>query len=180
MLILLDRDGTINTDLPKGVLSSDQLVLLPGAAAAIRKLNEAQIPVAIVTNQSAVGKGLITHVQLHGIESHFKTLLAAEGAHVDEIYSCTDHPDKPTDMRKPNAGMLLRAMQDFKSDPHETWMVGDALRDIEAGAKAGCHRALVMTGKGKATFAAGLPTALDPVTIAVDLWDAVCHIVPSN
>ena len=151
MLVLLDRDGVINHDSPTGITSVDGLRIIEGSAEAIARLNAAQIKLAVVTNQSVVGKGLITREELDAIHEKLKQMLQSVGAHLDGLYVCTDHPNQPTHRRKPEPGMLLEALGEFSASPAETPMVGDALRDLQAACSAGCIPHLVRTGKGAQT-----------------------------
>lgn len=151
MLVLFDRDGVINVDTPEGITQPEQLRLIDGSAQAIARLNQAGIKVAVITNQSVVGKGLISEAQLHEIHAFLTSLLAEHGAHLDAIYWCGDAPDAPSHRRKPAAGMLHEALADFGENPAETPMVGDALRDLQAAQVAGCPAHLVLTGKGQKT-----------------------------
>jgi len=177
MLALLDRDGVINVDRPDSVKIPDELILLPGAADAVARLNAAGWQVAVITNQSVVGRGIISEAALAAIHTRLRTLLAAEGARLDAIYYCPDHPDAPTPRRKPGAAMLYEALAYFGATATHTPMIGDALRDMQAAAEAGCPRYLVRTGKGAATLAAGIPEHLQPVSVCDDLAAAVAHIV---
>lgn len=150
-LVLLDRDGVINVDSPDGITSPEQLRLIDGSAQAIAQLNAAGARVAVITNQSVVGKGLIDEAQLHDLHDYLMVQLAQHGAQLDGIYWCPDAPDAATDRRKPAAGMLHEALRDFGADAQSTPMVGDALRDLQAGQAAGCEAHLVRTGKGAKT-----------------------------
>ncbi|MEX2642974.1 MAG: HAD-IIIA family hydrolase [Acetobacterales bacterium] len=172
-LVLLDRDGVLNVDRPKSVRSPEELEMLPGAAAAVARLNRAGVRVAVVTNQSVVGRGLIDAAMLERIHERLSGALATSGAHLDALLSCPDHPDRPTPRRKPGPGMLQEALAAFGAEAAETPMVGDALRDLQAAAAAGCPRILVRTGKGAETEAAGLPEAVRPVACFDDLSAAV-------
>lgn len=172
-MLLLDRDGVINIDRPDSVKSPDELVLLPGSAAAIARLNVARITVAVVTNQSVVGRGVISAGQLDAIHERLAGLLAREGARLDALHVCTDPPGAPSQRRKPRPGMLIEALRRFAAEPHQTPMIGDDLRDLEAAHAAGCPRVLVRTGKGAATQAAGIPASLLPVAVHADLAAAV-------
>ena len=180
MLVMLDRDGVINEDRADSVKSIDELVLIEGAAQAIAKLNHAQAKVAIITNQSVVGRGTITSQQLDTIHDHLRALLAQHGAHVDAIYVCADHPDAASNRRKPAAGMLHEALQHFSADPSQSPMVGDALRDLQAAHAAGCPRYLVKTGKGAALLQEGVPQSLNPVVLCDDLAAAVDVILEAR
>ncbi len=178
-LILLDRDGVINIDRPDSVKSVDECVMIAGSAAAIALLNQAGIKVCVITNQSVVGRAIISASQLDAIHHHLKQELAKAGAHLDEILACFDTPDYPTHRRKPNAGMLEEAMQMFDVLPSETLMIGDAVTDLQAAASAGCVRALVRTGKGAITQHNALLKTLEPVALFDDLAHAVDHYLQS-
>lgn len=177
MLVLLDRDGVINKDLPQGVLLPEQFEMFPFVPSALSMLKQAGFKLAIVTNQSAIGTGLLTEQTLEYIHSQLQDKLLASGALIDRFYFCPDRPDKPTHRRKPNPGMLEEALADFKANPKRTPMVGDALRDLEAAAAAGCPRILVKTGKGEKTLEAGIPSHLHPVVIVRDLEEAARYIL---
>ncbi|NWH08714.1 MAG: HAD-IIIA family hydrolase [Alphaproteobacteria bacterium] len=177
MLILLDRDGVLNEDRNPGVTSPGELVLLPGAPEAVARLNAAGHKVALITNQSVVGRGIIPPAMLETIHGHLREGLAAKGAHLDLILACTDPPWAATERRKPRPGMLREAMQHFRERPENAIMVGDALRDMEAAAEAGCRRILVRTGKGRATQASGLPAHVMPVAVYENLSEAADAIV---
>ena len=148
-LVLLDRDGVINVDLGRSVLSPDELVLHEGAAAAIAALNKAGVKVAVCTNQACVGRGEITAAELDAIHETLKVKLAAEGAYLDALYAATDAGASAR--KKPAPGMLFEALEKFGALAAETPFVGDALRDLEAAWAAGCKAVLVATGKGQET-----------------------------
>ncbi len=175
-LILLDRDGVINVDRPDSVKSRDEFDVLPGVIAAIKLLNEASIPIAIVTNQAVVGRGELTGEGLEEIHEYFKDILNKKGAFIDKIYACTS-TDPQNSYRKPNPGLLLEALNDFQVKPHEAILIGDALRDLEAASAIKCPRILVRTGKGLETLQKGLPPTVLPVTIFNNLYEAVSHLL---
>ncbi|QQS13585.1 MAG: HAD-IIIA family hydrolase [Rhodospirillales bacterium] len=173
-LVLLDRDGTINVDRADSVKTPGELILIPGAAAAIARLNEAGVRVAVVTNQSIVGRGVIGQDMLDRIHLEMRERLAREaGARLDAVFECVDPPDRAGERRKPNPGMLREALRRFGASAAETPMIGDDLRDLQAAKAAGCPRVLVRTGKGAATQAAGVPADLLPVAVHADLAAAV-------
>ena len=172
-LVLLGRDGVINDDRAAGVKTPDELVLLSGSAAAIARLNTASVKVAVVTNQSAVGRGRLSPQALERIHAELRTRLARDGAHLDALLVCTDPPDRASPRRKPGAGMLLEALRQFRATADDTPMIGDDLRDLQAAKAAGCRRVLVRTGKGAAVQATGVPVDLLPVAVHADLAAAV-------
>jgi len=179
-LVMLDRDGVLNEDRPEGVLRPDNLVMLPRAAEAVGRLNAAGVKVAVVTNQSSVGRGAIDEAMLERINARLHLALAAAGAHLDALLFAPDAPGAATERRKPGPGMLREALAAFDAVPGDSPMIGDALRDLEAAAAAGCPRVLVRTGKGASTEAEGLPEAVQPVAVYGDLWDAVDHLLEAG
>lgn len=146
-VVFLDRDGVINRNRKDYVKSREEFVLLPGAAEAIRKLNDASIPVVVVTNQSCVGRGIITEERLNDIHEYMRELLAERGARVDAIYYCPDAPFQDSDCRKPKEGMLLKAARELNIDLSGSWMLGDSETDMEAGKRAGCQTHLIHEGE---------------------------------
>lgn len=172
-LVLLDRDGVLNEDRPGAVRAPDQLVMVPRAAAAVARLNRAGVPVAVVTNQSAVGRGLVDAAMLERIHERLRAHLAREGAHVDALLVAPEAPEDAGPRRKPAPGMLREALERFGAAPERSPMIGDQLRDLEAAAALCCPRILVLTGKGRATRADGFPARVRPVAVYEDLWAAV-------
>lgn len=149
--VFLDRDGTI-TRLDGYLTSPNQVRLLPDVAASLAKLKHAGFLCILVTNQSAVGRGMIKPNELDAIHAELYRLLAATGAQLDAIYSChecptvddetiVEHPD-----RKPGPGMLLRAASELNVVLSSSWMIGDRLADVLAGVNAGCRSIRVRTG----------------------------------
>ncbi|HEU0071998.1 MAG TPA: D-glycero-beta-D-manno-heptose 1,7-bisphosphate 7-phosphatase [Alphaproteobacteria bacterium] len=158
--VFLDRDGTIVEDVDY-LTRPDQLRLIPGAAAAIRGINQMGYAAVIVTNQSAVARGMLSESALAEVHVRLREMLAAAGAHIDGIYHCPHLPDgqiaqyaRQCDCRKPAPGMLLQAARDLGIDLPASIMIGDSLRDLEAGKAAGCRQSiLVKTGQGSAAAA---------------------------
>ena len=177
MLVLLDRDGVLNVNRPDYVKTPAELVLLPGAAAAVARLNRAGHRVMVCTNQSAVGRGIIDLAMLERIHQKLAGELRVAGGKIDRVLACTDPPWAATDRRKPGPGMLREAMQSARIAAADTVMIGDHLRDLEAAAAAGCRRILVRTGDGAATQAKGIPPALLPLTVCDDLAAAVTALL---
>jgi len=180
--VLLDRDGTLVEELDY-LSDPAQLRLIAGAAGAVRRLNEAGVPVIIVTNQSMIARGIGTEADLALVHERLVTLLQAEGARLERIYYCPHHPNigappyrAACDCRKPLPGLLSRAAIDLDLDLPRSTMIGDSLRDLEAGDAAGCGTLiLVRTGHGAAeeseTKAAKLghrPIIHDDLAAAVD------------
>jgi len=179
-LVLLDRDGILNEDRRDYVKTPDELVMIPGAAAAVARLNRAGVATAVCTNQSSVGRGIVRPEMIERIHARLAQNLSAAGAHIDAIFVCPDPPGAPSRCRKPAPGMLIDAMRRFGAAPAETPFLGDQLGDLEAAAAAGCPRHLVRTGRGPETQAAGLPAAVLPVGVHEDLDAAVTAILGAS
>jgi histidinol-phosphate phosphatase family protein len=131
--VFLDRDGTIIRDTAY-VREADDVELLPGAAASIRRLNERGLPVIVVTNQSGIARGLLTEQDYERVRMRLDKLLAAEGAHIDASYHCPHHPDfsGPCQCRKPGLKLYKQAAADHGLDLGRSFYVGDRRRDVEA------------------------------------------------
>ena len=140
----LDRDGVLIVDC-RYPHRPDQLVLIPGAAEAVKRLNDAGFVTVIVTNQSGVARGMFSEETMHGFNALLVQRLAEAGAHIDAVYACPfhaeavddryRHPDHPD--RKPNPGMLLKAVAEHDLDPARSLMIGDQASDMEAARRAG-------------------------------------------
>lgn len=142
--VIFDRDGVLNVD--HGYVGQvERLEWMPGARRAIRRLNDATVLAIVATNQSGVARGLFTEEDVRRVHAAMQTDLAREGARIDAFYVCPfhseavvpayAHPDHPD--RKPNPGMVKRAIADFDLDPERTVLVGDQPRDVEAARRAG-------------------------------------------
>ncbi len=142
--VFLDRDGVLIEDTGYPHLES-QLRMTPGAGAAVRRLNEAGYRCVIVTNQSGVARGMFTEDQMHAFNALVVRRLAEAGGEIAAVYACPfhadgvveryTHPDHPD--RKPNPGMILRAVADLGIDPTRSLMIGDQPSDMEAARRAG-------------------------------------------
>ena len=130
--VFLDRDGTIMRDTAY-VREPDDVELLPGAAGAIRRLNEAPMPVIVVTNQSGIARGLLTEQDYERVRMRLDKLLTAEGARIDASYHCPHHPDftGPCQCRKPGVKLFRQAAAEHDLDLSRSYYVGDQRRDVE-------------------------------------------------
>jgi len=183
--VFFDRDGTLIED--AGYLSSpEEVEVLPGAAEAVRRLNQAGFLVVVVSNQSGVARGMFTTDDVERVNERIRQLLDAEGARVDAFYYCPHLPTgtapayaKDCECRKPKPGMLYEAAQDLDIDLTESFMVGDALRDVQAGRAAQCQTifvgALSDTDPETLNELEGLATPL-----AGNLLEAVELILPAS
>jgi D-glycero-D-manno-heptose 1,7-bisphosphate phosphatase len=182
--VFLDRDGTVIEEV--GYLSDlKQLRLIPGAAASIRRLNEAGLKVVLVTNQSGVARGYFTEAFVRQTHELLGKMLGLEGARFDGIYYCPHHPkagDSPytgaCDCRKPGTGMLEQAARELDIDVKASFVVGDKWSDVELGQRAGAHAILVRSGYAPDDPGNARPARLsDPEFIAETLTEAADWIV---
>ena len=151
-LIILDRDGVINEDSPHYIKSVDEWVPIPGSIEAIAALVNAGHTIAVATNQSGIARQLFDEAALEAMHARMCSLVEQAGGHIAHIAWCPHGPDDNCNCRKPAPG-LLEAIRDTLgySSLENSWMVGDSLRDLQAGDEAGCRLALVKTGKGEKT-----------------------------
>lgn len=147
--VFLDRDGVLNVTAPEGewVTDPDAMILLPGAAAALRRLNEAGWLAIVVTNQRGVDLGLMTEAELGEVHDRMRALLAAEGAHLDDLLYCPHAKDIGCPCRKPAPGMILEGARRHGVDVGASWMIGDRASDVRCGARAGA-RTIFLTAEG--------------------------------
>ena len=150
--VFFDRDGTLIRD-PGYISHPDQVELLDGAAEAVKEMQLLGYKTVVVSNQPGVAKGILTEETLEQIHERLRELVAQKGASLDAIYYCPFHPDgavpkyrKDSDWRKPRPGMLLAAAGEMDIDLTKSWMIGDSLRDTEAGRSAGCKTILIIAG----------------------------------
>ena len=180
MLVLLDRDGVLNEQRSDYVKNPHELRLIPGAVEAVAALCRAGYRIAVVTNQSCIGRGIIDTEMLGRIHRRLREAVAGGGGWLDEIYHCPDAPWAATERRKPAPGMLREALARFGAAASDTPMIGDSLGDLEAAAALGCPRILVRTGSGAATQAAGVPPHVMPVAVHRDLAAATRALIEAG
>lgn len=178
--ILLDRDGVINFDSPDYILSPEQWKPIPGSLEAIAKLTQANIAVAIVSNQSAVGRGMIDSDTFQNI--HAKMLLSIEalGGRVDHVAYCPHAPDDGCTCRKPLPGMIFESLAalNLSDQAQSVYMIGDSLRDMQAAWAAQVAGILVQSGYGDATDILARARLHNPDTQSFpDLAAAICSIL---
>ena len=147
--IFLDRDDTLIED-PGYINNPEQVTLLDGVAEALIQLKALGYLLVVVSNQSAVARGIVTEKVLSQIHNRLEQLLSEKGASLDKIYYCPYHPDgviqkyrKQSKFRKPNPGMLLEAADDMNIEVGESWCIGNSSSDVEAGQRAGCRTVLL-------------------------------------
>jgi len=164
--VFLDRDGTIVVD--AGYLHQPEAVqLVPGAAQAIHRLNQARWPVVTVSNQSGIARGLFTASDYHRVQRRLGELLAAETARIDASFFCPHHPEFTglCDCRKPGLKLFREAATQLGIDLRHSWFVGDRPSDVAPARSLGGRGLLVLTGEGVAhqaeARALGVPAVTD-------------------
>lgn len=176
MAVFLDRDGVINEDRDDYVKNVSELRVFPFAPKAIRRLNDAGLPVFVVSNQQAVAKGIIAEEDLREMEDEISRRVEAAGGRIDAFYYCRHLSTENCACRKPQPGLLLEAAREHGIDLSQSVIVGDNEKDIIAGKAAGCGAAvLVLTGKHDRESAGRLPCR--PDYIAESLADAADYIL---
>ncbi len=146
--VFLDRDGTIIAE-KKYLHRVEDIEILPGAGAALKRLQNAGFRLFIVSNQAGVGRGYFSMADVEKVNRHLLNQLAREGVHFQEIYIAPEAPDQPSRSRKPSPQSLFDARDQFGIDLPESYMIGDKLIDLECGWNAGVRKSiLVRTGYG--------------------------------
>ena len=149
-LVILDRNGSINLHRDDFVKSETEWTPLPRALEAIARLNHAGWHVVIASNQSGLGRGLFDVASLNAMHAKMHKMLAAVGGRVDAIFYCPHSPDEDCACRKPKPGLFLQIGERYGVDLANVPTAGDSLRDLQAGAAAGCEPHLLLTGMGAA------------------------------
>lgn len=180
--VFLDRDGVLNRKQPPStyVTTPDELEVLPGVGAAVRRLNEANYLCIVVTNQRGIGRGLMTASDLEAVHAKLIAELAADGAALDGIRHCPhDHLNtseidgngaEPCRCRKPAPGMILDAMSDHGIDRSGSILIGDSQSDIEAASSAGIGAIYIGPASDAQRWTCDSP---QPLTACDDLGEAV-------
>lgn len=176
-IILLDRDGVINQDSDAYVKSVDEWQPIPGSIKSIAALSKAGFQIFVVTNQSGIARGYYDEATLQAMHDKMTALITAEGGSIQGIEYCPHGPDDDCQCRKPKSGMIEKIEAqlgvNFKQIP--AIMVGDSLRDLEAGHVRGCQPVLVLTGKGRQTQYKDIPFAFEVYTDLAAFSIALLH-----
>jgi D-glycero-D-manno-heptose 1,7-bisphosphate phosphatase len=181
--IFLDRDGTIIEE--KGYICRlRQSEIFPFSAEAVRLMNEHHFKAIVITNQSAIARGICSREQVETIHREIAETLAKQSAVIDRFYYCPFHPEaaipecrKKSGWRKPLPGMIFQAAADFHIDLSQSYMVGDDLVDIETGKNAGCKTILVLTGKGRQAREQLPAWSIQPDIVSENILTAIREIV---
>lgn len=175
--IFLDRDGVICQNREDYVKEWSEFRFLPRVAEALRRLQEEGFLLVVVTNQSAINRGLVSAESVDQINARMSQELQREGVHLDAIYYCPHRPDEDCNCRKPKPGLLVEAVSELGIAPQRSYLIGDALSDIEAGQTVGLVTVLVLSGKGRETLGRLSHGDLNPAHVSPDLRSAVDWIL---
>ena len=136
--IFLDRDGVLNKNKDDYVKNISELEIFPFISEPIRKFQSAEFKIIVITNQSAINRGLMTEKNLNEIHEKIQSFLIQNDTKIDYFYYCPHTPNENCSCRKPKSGLLLKAIDDFSIDVNNSWFIGDRDSDIQAGKSVGC------------------------------------------
>ena len=183
--LFLDRDGVIIENRDAYVRSWEDVTFIPDVLRALAKISQSPFPILIVTNQSAIGRGILTLAQAQDINRQILETIRLNDGRVDDIYICPHTPANHCDCRKPEPGLFLRAAADYSIDLSHSIMIGDTLNDLLAGQNAGLvNNALVLSGLGLSQLDLPLPPKLnsflvfDALPVALDHFSS--YIMQTN
>jgi D-glycero-D-manno-heptose 1,7-bisphosphate phosphatase len=171
---ILDRDGVLNREAEEGWLSTpEQWEWEKGSLEALQRLSRAGLKISVVSNQSGIGRGLVSREEVDRLHRWLAEKLAAQGVELSGIYICPHAPDEGCACRKPLPGLVRQAIDGSGVGPERSILIGDDKRDLEAGQAAGVRTALVLTGKGNR-----VRDQIDPDSLVFrNLMEAVFSVV---
>ncbi|MEX2131984.1 MAG: D-glycero-beta-D-manno-heptose 1,7-bisphosphate 7-phosphatase [Pseudohongiellaceae bacterium] len=176
-LVILDRDGVINQDSDTYIKAIDEWVPIPGSLEAIAALSKAGYLVFVATNQSGLGRGMFSEIDLANIHQKMISLVEALGGRIDGVFYCPHLPAENCACRKPKIGMLDAIAMEFNVKLVGAPFIGDSLKDVQAAKAAGCTPMLVRTGKGLDTIKTARPADLAGVSVFDDLGAAADYVL---
>ena len=178
--LFLDRDGVFIENCANYVRSWEDVQFFPQALMALARIRKIPYKIIVVTNQSAVGRGIISLETAVALNERILEVVRAGNGRIDASYLCPAKPGTNDPCRKPRPGMLLQAAQEHNLDLSQSYMIGDALTDIQAGQAAGVQQAsLLLTGRGKPQSELPLAQELPNFATFPALADALIHLFPS-
>jgi histidinol-phosphate phosphatase family protein len=179
--IFIDRDGVIIENRDDYVRAWDDVLIFPQALRALSRINDSEYKIVIITNQSAVGRGLISLSTADEISQRLIAEIHSAGGRIDGVFMCPHAPEFGCSCRKPKPGLLLAAAEELSLNLKQSIMIGDALTDIMAGQTAGVrNNIMVLTGRGAEQSKLSHPEGLKPFDIYDSLLGAVNHLFSSS
>lgn len=180
-VVFLDRDGVINRDSPDYIKSWAEFEFFPGSLEALRRLTEAGFALILITNQSAINRGLMSVEALEYLFYKMKQAVAHKGGDITDIFYCPHVPEDNCDCRKPRPGLIRDACLRYHLDLSAACMIGDNVKDIECGRAAGCGATiLVRTGHGVQAEQDLREKGIQPSFVAADLLEAARWLTDSR
>jgi len=137
--VFFDRDGVINKERKDYVKTVHELEIFPNVAKSIKLLKNQGFSIVVVSNQSAINRGYTNHDNVKAIHNKLQEYLLQNETSIDAFYYCPHRPDENCECRKPKPGLLLKAIQELKIDPSQSWIIGNNESDITAGKNVGCR-----------------------------------------
>jgi D-glycero-D-manno-heptose 1,7-bisphosphate phosphatase len=172
--IFLDRDGVIIENRPNYVRSWNDVLFYQHSLSALAKISKSHFKIVIVTNQSAVGRGILPLSAARKINQRLVDVIEEAGGRIDGVFMCPHAPEDGCDCRKPEPGLLLRAAQNLSLDLGRSIIIGDAVSDLLAGQNAGVlTRILLKSGRGQEQYKLSHSMQLDPFLVYETLADAL-------
>ncbi len=176
--IFLDRDGVVIENRADYVRSWADVEIFPYAIEALARVASSPYKIILVTNQSPIGRGLVSAETVDQINDRLVTLITQAGGRIDGVYVCPHKPEENCDCRKPEPGMFFRAVKDHQIDVRGSLMIGDAVSDLQAAQAAGIPRlVLVRSGRGRDQEALLVPHAFPNLQVFDDLKGALLSVV---
>lgn len=176
--IFLDRDGVIIENRPSYIRSWEDVEIFPGALQALALLCRSPYKIVIVTNQSAVGRGILTSGSAKAINRRLVQTIEKAGGRIDGVFMCPHAPEDGCDCRKPKPGLLFDAASQLSLDLSRSTLIGDAISDLQAGKAAGIQRlALLRTGRGAAQALLPESALLGSFIVYETLADALFNLL---
>ena len=180
-IVFLDRDGVINKNLDNDYVKKwNEFEFLPRAKEAIKALTDANWDIIVISNQAGVGKGIMSAQVVEEINARMIKQIEDHGGKVKAVYYCPHRPDEDCECRKPKPGMLRRAANKFGIELSSSYLIGDNITDIQAGAQMGCTTILVKTGRGEESIERCSQLRVKPCYIVSDLFEAAKLVLALN
>jgi D-glycero-D-manno-heptose 1,7-bisphosphate phosphatase len=175
--LFLDRDGVINYNRADYVKSWPEFEFLPGVLEALSRLSQLDWLIIVVSNQSAIGRGLVEQETVEQIHQRMLERVKSTGGQIHHVFYCPHHPTENCDCRKPRPGLLLRAKERLQIDLARSILIGDALSDLDAARSVGCLPILVKTGRGREQLSLLPKERAQEIIVADDLGTAADYVL---
>ena len=178
--VFLDRDGVINENRSNYVKSWDEFIFLPNVFEPLRLLARNNLTTVIISNQSVINRGIVAQAVVDSINCRMTEEIQRQGGRIDAIFYCPHRPDENCDCRKPRPGLLLQAAERFGLDLSRSYLVGDALSDVEAALAVDCRPIFVLTGLGREQLSLLRVQNYNNYQVVADLQEAVEWILAAE